>query len=291
VYHYWECPRCHARTATQSQTAGAYASPLCQNPPCRRATMAHIGQGEAPFAPPPAPAPGAPPALNNADVVFDQGHDTHHGRALDWTVYCNTAKAEVRLLWTVGGSNQREARLHLSMLKQNAASAEESRIFPPFTTPGRHRACWLWLPSRGEPLQNIGTFHTIGWASTPPPPAFEIRMRLGTGRWGLIHLLVGHADDMRGWMGTANPTQNAGDQGYRTVQGVQRGLMERLAVGQLKQIRRDIGDKWLFIGKDGACLVATQAAGKSYLTVTTFYKSAGQVGGSSAIYWQRKGKF
>ena len=116
-------------------------------------------------------------------------------------------------------------------------------------------------------------------------------MRLGNGRYGLIHLLAGHDDDMRGWMGNANPTQNQGDQGYRTIQGVQVGLMKRLAIAELQEIRRDVGNKWLFIGKDGACLVATQAAGKPYLTITTFYKSAGRVGGDSAIYWQRKKRF
>jgi hypothetical protein len=285
MYRYWECPRCHARTATQSQVAGAYASPACQNATCHRATMQLIGSGAAPVAPPPAPGPVAGPAGLPGDVVVCFGTGVSHGRALDWRVFRNQAQAEVRIVWTVGTSNEREARMHISLLDRVGALESHWKVLPPFRIAGCSAETWLTLPSRSDPMERIGTFHQIAWAG-PPPTQFDIRMCLGNAAFGLIHMLAGHVDDMRRWTESVIQVEGEGMQAYRTMQALHVGVNELLALKNLREIRRDIGDVWIFVGADDACLVCTRAPNAAYLSVTTMYRRTRQAKGD--LYWKRR---
>lgn len=285
MYRYWECPRCHARTATQSQAPGAYASPLCQNAACHRATMQLIGTGVAPVAPPPLPPVAAGPAALPGDVVVYVGNGVSHGRALDWTVYRNQAQAEVRIVWTVGASNPREARMHISMLDRAGILEQNWIVLPPYAATGGHEACWLRMPSRSDQMDRLGTFHPIAWAG-PPPAVFDIRMCLGNAGFGLIHMLAGHVDDMRRWTEAVPNVPGDGMQAHRTLQALHFGLTELLTLGNLREIRRDVGDTWIFVGADDACLVCTRAPNALHLTVTTFYRRMREAKGS--LYWKRR---
>ena len=285
MYRYWECPRCHARTATQSQVEGAYASPACQNATCHRATMQLIGSGVAPVAPPPLPGPVAGPAVLPGEVEVYAGNGIHHGRILDWRVYRNEADAEVRIAWTVGGSNPREARMHISMLARAGVIQKSWGVLPPFRQAGTSPACWLSMPSRSDRLEWLGAFHTLP-DNLAPPATFDIRMCLGNAKFGLIHVLAGHVDDMRRWTSGVANVQGEAMQAYRTILGLHRGLTELLSLSALQEIRRDDGDKWIFVGADDACLVCTRAPNAAYLTVTTLYRREGSPKGKP--YWTRR---
>ncbi|MCU0906720.1 MAG: hypothetical protein MUF73_04560 [Rhodobacteraceae bacterium] len=285
MYRYWECPRCHARTATQSQVAGAYASPACQNAACHRATMQLIGSGVAPVAPPPAPALVAGPAGLPGESLIYYGMATSHGRPLSWLVYRNPAQAEVRITWSVDGSNIREARMHIDLLGRVGANESNWIVRPPFRITGCSTDTWLSLPSRTDGMERIGTFHTVAWAG-PPPATFDVRMCLGHAGFGLIHMLAGHVDAMRRWTTAVANVEGEGMQAYRTMQALHFGISELLALGNLREIRRDVGGVWIFVGADDICLVCTQAGNAAFLTVTTTYRRTRQARGE--LYWKRK---
>lgn len=287
MYHYWECPRCQRRSATQSAVPGAYASPRCDNAPCNGAQMAKIGEGAAPVAPPPAPAAGAAPALNDADQNIYTGAGTDRGRAISWTVTLNEAQQQVAINLTIGTQAfGRPALMHSGQLSRAGLLEEKWLVSPSTAAVAGSPNCWMRMPSRSEQLQRLGSFHKI--IGITPPAVFEVECQLGNAHFGLIHLLAGHTNAMRGYIGTDNPAQDVGDEGYRTIQGVQAGIAHCLNIANLQMILYGGVGKWIFVGKGGAFLVTDGLMGGS-LKVTTFYKKTGAINATDKLYWKRRG--
>ncbi|MFO1161821.1 MAG: hypothetical protein U1E60_23495 [Reyranellaceae bacterium] len=227
----------------------------------------------------------APPVLDTSDAPIYAGNGIDRGRLIAWNVRQNLALQQVSIAVTVDGSAfARPALLHATLMQRVGVLEEDWPIWPPIRLPQAAADCWMQL-ARDERLSRLGTFSSLPGVALPA--SFNVCMTLGNAHFGLIHLLAGHTKTMRSMIGNNNLAQDEVDEGYRTVQGIQAGIIDCMKISELREIRYGGAGKWLFFGKDDACLVTDGLIGGT-LKITTFYKKAEGPNKSDALYWKRK---
>lgn len=119
-------------------------------------------------------------------------------------------------------------------------------VVPAIAATGGTKQSCMCLNTKSDQFDRVGRLVST---TIKMPRLFDIRVPMGNAKYGLIHLLARHTNNMRKFMGTTNQASGPADEGYRTMQG----MMERLELEQLQEIGYAfVGSKWMFSGKHGA---------------------------------------
>jgi hypothetical protein len=224
------------------------------------------------------------PNLDDQDRVTYAGNGTDRGRSIRWELIENAARAEAKLTIEVNSSGVKYPALFpLSSLSKPSILEEDWIVAPAVAATGGSKQSWMCINTKSDQFDRIGR---VADKAIKMPRLFDVRVPMGNANYGLIHLLAGHTNNMRKFMGTTNQAQSPQDEGYRTMQGIQMGLLERLGLRELKEIRHAIvGSKWMFSGKNGALLVTKKMPDGTFW-VTTLYEKNGA--SKDKLIWKRK---
>lgn len=276
-YNYFCCrkhsPPVQVSVPQPANLPNTYASPAC--PQCGK-FMERYDTGLTPTdprpVPPPEPTLTAIPKLSNQDVVICSGSGMNPGHGkVTWEISRNAAKMdiiiELKLGEYTGGawSSQQTFKMVDGLLDTSQGGSQED--------------WWLRTPTPRHADREV--WHTIDLKSLvgatalgSMPPTIEIGVKLGNARFGLIHLLAGHAQAVRnvGPFTTAT-TDDRRDDVYRTVLCLQAG-MGRFAEDAIKLITYDAtADKFLVKGSHSGLIVVTRTNGSARYAITTIYNA------------------
>lgn len=317
-YNYFECRgACVAgandipktgkyRFAVEIGAHGAWAQPTCLK--CG-GLVTHLGSGTAPYAPPGTPyvAPATGP-LSSAETVLATGNGTDTtGRAVAYRITENAAEHRIRISLNVNGGNTLIASLVRDQLQRVGGAPERWLVRPPFS----QGAPDVWVKLDVPAMLNIHQPIYMNAQQPRMPAQFDIRMNLGSHRFGLVHLLAGHYANTRTWIGTDNPSRVdappavpnadaqrrhdealADQESYRTIQGVQRALTEALSPRAIQRVVKSGNDKYVLVGtfRQRPARIVVQSNAGTY-TVTTMYINdqtpSATLAGGDVLLWQR----
>lgn len=279
AYNYFCCrkhvPPVKYAAAQPANLQGTFASPMC--PSCGK-TMEYYDSGDAPGdprpVPPPLPAVEKLPKLSAAEVPLcsGSGNNPGHGQ-VTWTVTRNAAKAEVTITLNLGAKTggQYDAthvfRLADGLLQVGAPTDSENWwINAPFSSAGGDKAVWHSL--------DLASMATKTDPSFVLPAKIEIGVKLGNARFGLIHLLAGHARSVRNVGAYSIDTEGIkGVEAYVPMIALQSG-MRRFAREQITRINFDnAANKFLLQGQYSGLIVVTRTPGSPRYAITTLYNT------------------
>ena len=292
-YNYYQCKTCMAgpkdvpsrgpyRIATLKSASGFVAQALC--PKCRK-PMVLTGAGTASLPPPIEDVHLTINPVDPRDKVVHQGGGTDTtGRHVTFTVTFNEAQGRYLIEITCNGAEM-VASLVANQIRSTEGSPEEWIVEPPFSIPGTH--AWANL--------DIGTLERLKSLRYPTgaarlPAKAPLVLKLGAHYFGLIHLLAGHYNNTRRWIGTQNPTRvpdiamptaqqaeqiaaaRAEQESYRTIQGIQRALGDALAVSAIQKVVQGPQGKYQIYGMAGGepAQIVVRRNGNEFSIVTMY---------------------
>jgi len=279
AYNYFCCrkhtPPVKYAAAQPNNMPGTFASPMC--PSCGK-TMEFYDSGAAPTdprpVPPPLPAVEKVPKLSSAEVPLYSGSGDNPGHGLvTWTITRNAAKAEVTFTLNLGvkTAGQYDAthvfKLADGLLQIGAQNDQENWwINAPMTGAGADKAIWHSL--------DLASMATRAIPGVVLPAKIEIGVKLGNSRFGLIHLLAGHAKSVRNVGAYSIDTEGIkGVDAYVPMIALQSG-MRRFAQEQITRINYDNArNKFLLQGQYSGLIVVTRTPGSPRYAITTLYNT------------------